>query len=60
MNAIRATSLARENVTLSVLRQTNTLADGVPIIRVGGSAEVEAKERKDRVDDGLHPARAAS
>src|SRR5919202_2091705 len=30
------------------------LAGGVAIIRVGGSTEVEVKERKDRVDDGLH------
>ena len=29
------------------------------IIRVGGSTEVEVKERKDRVDDGLHATRAA-
>ena len=35
------------------------LAGGVAIIRVGGSSEVEVKERKDRVDDGLHATRAA-
>jgi chaperonin GroEL len=35
------------------------LAGGVAIIRVGGSTEVEVKERKDRVDDGLHAPRAA-
>src|SRR4051794_15218668 len=35
------------------------LAGGVAIIRVGGSTEVEVKERKDRVDDGLHATRAA-
>jgi chaperonin GroEL len=35
------------------------LAGGVAIIRVGGSTEVEVKERKDRVDDGLHSTRAA-
>ena len=29
------------------------------MIRVGGSTEVEVKERKDRVDDGLHATRAA-
>ena len=35
------------------------LVGGVAIIRVGGSTEVEVKERKDRVDDGLHATRAA-
>jgi len=35
------------------------LASGVAIIRVGGSTEVEVKERKDRVDDSLHATRAA-
>ena len=35
------------------------LSGGVAIIRVGGSTEVEVKERKDRVDDGLHATRAA-
>src|SRR5690349_3759491 len=35
------------------------LAGGVAVIRVGGSTEVEVKERKDRVDDGLHATRAA-
>jgi chaperonin GroEL len=29
------------------------------VIRVGGSTEVEVKERKDRVDDSLHATRAA-
>ncbi|MDY7523663.1 chaperonin GroEL [Sphingomonas sp. 10B4] len=35
------------------------LAGGVAIIKVGGSTEVEVKERKDRVDDALHATRAA-
>tara|TARA_R110002020_G_scaffold34066_30_gene103913 strand:+ start:10667 stop:12292 length:1626 start_codon:yes stop_codon:yes gene_type:complete len=35
------------------------LAGGVGVIRVGGSTEVEVKERKDRVDDALHATRAA-
>ena len=29
------------------------------MIRVGGATEVEVKERKDRVDDGMHATRAA-
>ena len=35
------------------------LAGGVAVIRVGGTSEVEVKERKDRVDDALHATRAA-
>ena len=35
------------------------LAGGIAVIRVGGSTEVEVKERKDRVDDALHATRAA-
>jgi chaperonin GroEL len=35
------------------------LGGGVAIIRVGGSSEVEVKERKDRVDDSLNATRAA-
>ncbi len=30
------------------------LAGGVAVIKVGGSTEVEVKERKDRVEDALH------
>jgi chaperonin GroEL len=35
------------------------LTSGVAIIRVGGATEVEARERKDRVDDAVHATRAA-
>src|ERR1700741_1095788 len=35
------------------------LPGGVAVIRVGGSTEVEVKERKDRVDDATHATRAA-
>ena len=35
------------------------LAGGVAVIRVGGTTEVEVKEKKDRVDDALHATRAA-
>ncbi len=35
------------------------LAGGVAIIRVGGSTEIEVKERKDRVEDAMHATRAA-
>ena len=36
------------------------LAGGVAVLRVGGSTEVEVKEKKDRVDDALNATRAAA
>jgi chaperonin GroEL len=36
------------------------LTGGVAVIRVGGSTEVEVKERKDLVDDAFHATKAAS
>jgi chaperonin GroEL len=61
-----------ENVTLDMLEDTTSdydkeklqerlakLAGGVAVIKVGGSTEVEVKERKDRVDDALNATRAA-
>ncbi len=35
------------------------LAGGVAVLRIGGTTEVEVKERKDRVDDAVHATRAA-
>jgi chaperonin GroEL len=35
------------------------LAGGVAVVRVGGSSEMEVKERKDRIEDALHATRAA-
>jgi len=35
------------------------LSGGVAVLKVGGSTEIEVKERKDRVDDALHATRAA-
>jgi chaperonin GroEL len=35
------------------------LAGGVAVIKVGGSSEIEVKEKKDRVDDALNATRAA-
>lgn len=35
------------------------LAGGVAVIKVGGAAEIEVKERKDRVNDTLNATRAA-
>jgi chaperonin GroEL len=35
------------------------LAGDVAVIRVGGSTEVEVKEKKDRVDDAMHATKAA-
>jgi chaperonin GroEL len=35
------------------------LAGGVAVVRVGGSSEMEVKEKKDRIEDALHATRAA-
>ena len=35
------------------------LAGGVAIINVGGSTEIEVREKKDRVEDAMHAAKAA-
>jgi chaperonin GroEL len=35
------------------------LAGGVAVIHVGGATEIDARERKDRVDDATHATRAA-
>ena len=35
------------------------LAGGVAVIHVGGATEIDARERKDRVDDAMHATRAA-
>ncbi|SCB24549.1 chaperonin GroEL [Rhizobium lusitanum] len=35
------------------------LTGGVAVIRVGGSTEIEVKEKKDRIDDALNATRAA-
>jgi chaperonin GroEL len=36
------------------------LSGGVAVVRVGGATELEVRERKDRVDDAMHAARAAA
>jgi chaperonin GroEL len=40
-------------------RRLRRLAEGIGIIRVGGATEAEMMERRDRIDDALHSARAA-
>ena len=40
-------------------RRIARLANGVAVIRVGGSTEIEMRERKDRIDDALSATRAA-
>ena len=54
-----------EDVTISdqerdfVNQRISKLGGGVAVLRVGGSTELEVKERKDRVDDALNATRAA-
>jgi chaperonin GroEL len=40
-------------------RRLRRLSEGIGIVRVGGATEAEMLERKDRIDDALHSARAA-
>ena len=40
-------------------RRMKRLSDGIAVIQVGGATEGEMIERRDRVDDALHAARAA-
>jgi len=40
-------------------RRLRRLSEGIGIIRVGGATEAEMMERRDRIDDALHSARAA-
>ena len=42
-----------------VKQRISKLGGGVAVLRVGGSTELEVKERKDRVDDALNATRAA-
>ena len=44
---------------MKLQEQLAELAGGVAVIRVGGSTEIEIKERKDRVNDALNATRAA-
>jgi chaperonin GroEL len=40
-------------------RRLRRLSNGIAVIQVGGATEGEMRERKDRVDDALHAAKAA-
>lgn len=40
-------------------RRLRRLSDGISVIQVGGATEAEMKERRDRIDDSLHAAKAA-
>ena len=62
----RATSIkteydeAKDNVSKNVLKERlSRLTDGAAIIKVGGSTEIEIKEKYDRIDDALSATRAA-
>lgn len=51
-------TLSAGNIELIRERLAN-LSGGVAVLRVGGSTEMELKERKDRVDDALNATQAA-
>lgn len=48
-----------ENETGMLRERVARLAGGIAILHVGGSTEVEMRERSDRVDDALHATQAA-
>lgn len=51
---------AKDNVAKNVLKERlSRLTDGAAIIKVGGSTEIEIKEKYDRIDDALSATRAA-
>ncbi len=56
-NAISETSSDYDKEKLQ--ERLAKLAGGVAVLKVGGSTDVEMKERKDRVEDALHATRAA-
>lgn len=63
--AQRCANIRKEIETSSGTTKSNlevrlaTLNAGIAVIRVGGSTDVEVKEKKDRVDDAIHAVKAA-
>ena len=51
--------LTSEEQKIVVKRRLNRISSRVAVLRVGGSTELELKERKDRVDDSISATRAA-
>lgn len=56
-DTIEATTSSYEKEKLQ--ERLGRLANGVAVLRVGGSSEVEVNEKKDRVNDALNATRAA-
>lgn len=50
---------AGRHLRMELLDRVAKLTNGIAIVRVGGTTEVEMKELKDRVDDALHATKAA-
>ena len=44
---------------IGIKQRIAKLAGGVALIKVGGATEIEVKEKKDRIDDSIHAAKAA-
>jgi chaperonin GroEL len=55
---LQSPGLSREEQELSH-RRLARLSGGIAVLRVGGSTELEMRERKDRVEDALHATQAA-
>jgi len=54
----RAPGIGRDELDV-ILRRLARLSGGIAVLRVGGSTELEMRERKDRVEDALHATQAA-
>lgn len=59
LRARQADPTVAEDEKLLIRTRIAKLQGGVAVLRVGGSTEVELKERKDRVDDALSATQAA-
>ena len=55
---LQSHGLSREEQDL-LHRRLARLSGGIAVLRVGGSTELEMRERKDRVEDALHATQAA-
>jgi len=56
---IVASASSSESDIVVAKRRLKRMSEGIGIIRVGGATEGEMLERRDRIDDALHSARAA-
>ena len=59
LNEVKATDINNEFMTEFLSVRISKLVGGIATIHVGGTTELEMKERKDRVDDAVAATKAA-